>query len=422
MSEATRPIFTRLLSPYLFVPSCALLLAFGGPACSRTSPDGTGAAGASSRTAVIAAASGIASAQAAVSGSCDDGSVFGFEDTSSWKVSSGTLSLSTVHTQGASSLAINHPVNYTTIVSPLLSSSDPALAGIAVGSKFKFDILLPTTQPNPNWFGTMQMYMNAPSRGVYSQFLGQNELTGQSLNTFITETFAIPNNVATALQGSTYSDLTITIILNVPSSGTGVYLIDNLRVNGSNGSTSNVRPALGCVNKKSSTVFEALFGYTNENTDISTFPVGPNNMFSPGASGQGQLEDYQPISSPGAFAVLFNGNPLTWTFAGGCALASSQSPACPTTACSPACKQGQQCVGGHCVTECGDGLCAGDESCNTCPVDCGCAAGQVCTQNTCATPTQCGVDWQCGSGTSFGVSVDCGACPSGQTCNRHLCQ
>jgi hypothetical protein len=61
------------------------------------------------------------------------------------------------------------------------------------------------------------------------------------------------------------------------------------------------------------------------------------------------------------------------------------SPACPTTACSKACFRGQQCVGGECVTECGDGLCAGNENCDTCVADCACVAGQVCIRGQCAT-------------------------------------
>jgi hypothetical protein len=179
---------------------------------------------------------------------------------------------------------------------------------------------------------------------------------------------------------------------------------------------------LVCVNNKGSGQYEALFGYNNAGGALTHVPVGPNNQISPGPAGQGQVEDFLPIKVPGAFAVVFNGSPLTWTLAGGSAVASAQTPACATSSCSPACLQGEQCVGGRCVTECGDGLCAGDESCNTCPSDCACAAGQVCIRNGCATPAVCGLDWQCGADTSFGVNVDCGPCPNGGTCNNHVCQ
>jgi hypothetical protein len=189
------------------------------------------------------------------------------------------------------------------------------------------------------------------------------------------------------------------------------------------GSSTDVIPTIVCVDNKGNGQYEALFGYTNPNSDISTIPVGDNNRFYPGPAGLGQVEDFLPISSSGAFSVLFNGSSLTWALPGGCAEASSHSPACPPTACSPACKRGEQCVGSKCVTQGGDGLCAGDENCTSCPADCACAAGQVCLGYACATPMQCGGDgWQCGSGTSFGVNVDCGSCPNGRACNNHLCQ
>jgi hypothetical protein len=102
--------------------------------------------------------------------------------------------------------------------------------------------------------------------------------------------------------------------------------------------------------------------------------------------------------------------------------ASSASPACPTTACAPACRNGEQCVGGKCVATCGDGLCGGDEGCGTCPADCGCGTGKACVRNACVHPAQCGLEWQCGSGTSYGVALNCGACPAGLTCVNHFCQ
>jgi hypothetical protein len=180
-------------------------------------------------------------------------------------------------------------------------------------------------------------------------------------------------------------------------------------------------PDLICVANTAPGQYVALFGYNNASDALGRVTVGPNNQFSPGPAGQGQIEDFLPINSPGAFAVAFDGTPLTWTLAGGSAIASAQSPPCPSTACSPTCRRGEQCVGGQCVTECGDALCGGDETCNTCPRDCACQAGSVCVRNSCAKPVTCGVDWQCGSGTSFGVNVDCGACPGGGTCTNHVC-
>jgi hypothetical protein len=317
---------------------------------------------------------------------CANETILGFESAADWTVSSGAKSLSTVHTQGQFSLSVASPVNYTTLVSAPLNSSDTALAGLAVGTSFQIDVELPTQQPNPSWFGTLQMFISSPSRGVFNQYLGLVELTGTPLGVFQTFTFTIPNNVAIALAGQTYSDLTLTLALNVPSSGTGDYLFDNLRILGPNGSTTNIHPDTICVVPEASGRFEALFGYTNANTAARTFvPVGPNNQMSPTPVGQGQPQLFFPVM-PSGFAAISDGGALTWSLAGGCAVASAQSPACPTTPCAVGCRGGQQCVGGQCVTVCGDGVCAGLEDCDTCPADCACAASQVCLRGQCAAP------------------------------------
>src|SRR5262245_54782718 len=109
--------------------------------------------------------------------------VLGFEATAGWKVSSGTVTLSkTAHTQGAAALAVTAPQNYTTLVSNTLASGLAPLAGLTdAGATLQLDLQLPTSQPNPNYFGAVQLYINVPSRGVFNQFLGQSELTGQKV-------------------------------------------------------------------------------------------------------------------------------------------------------------------------------------------------------------------------------------------------
>ncbi len=189
------------------------------------------------------------------------------------------------------------------------------------------------------------------------------------------------------------------------------------------GGPTDVIPTLVCVKDKGGGQYEALFGYANPNESTSNIPVGADNKFFPGPVGRGQLEYFLPTTSSGAFSVHFDGSPLTWMLSGVCATASSQSATCPSNLCSPACRRGERCVGGRCATQCGDDLCGGDENCTTCPEDCACPTGMVCFGNTCATPVECGgASWQCGSGISFGVNVDCGECPNGGTCKRHICQ
>jgi hypothetical protein len=184
---------------------------------------------------------------------------------------------------------------------------------------------------------------------------------------------------------------------------------------------SQLAPTLTCVRQVSAGVFEALFGYTSPGPNREDIPVGADNGFSPAPVGRGQPSAFFPHTFDATFAVRFNGAPLTWTLAGHKVTASSSSPVCPTTACSPACGTGKTCVGGRCTPVCGDGLCALQEGCQTCSADCGCAAGETCFRDACGTPARCGIEWQCGSGVSFGVSVTCSACPAGQSCVAHEC-
>jgi hypothetical protein len=55
-------------------------------------------------------------------------------------------------------------------------------------------------------------------------------LTGQQLGTFQTYTLPVTSFVRTQLMGASYSDLTFTVALNAPSSASGTYVFDNLRV------------------------------------------------------------------------------------------------------------------------------------------------------------------------------------------------
>lgn len=183
---------------------------------------------------------------------------------------------------------------------------------------------------------------------------------------------------------------------------------------------TDLHPRVTCVTQQGGTSI-ALFGYVNDSFKRQRVAIGPNNAFSPAPIGRGQIQGFLIGSDEPAFATAFTGS-VTWTLPGGSATANAQSPACPTTTCSPACGTGETCLAGKCVTRCGDGLCAGEEGCDSCAADCTCGAGNVCYHNGCANPIQCGKDWQCGSGIAFGVAVDCGGCTGGTTCVNHVCK
>lgn len=81
------------------------------------------------------------------------------------------------------------------------------------------------------------------------------------------------------------------------------------------------------------------------------------------------------------------------------------------------------------IAHCGDGLCAGDETCTSCSADCGlcagCGDGSCGTTETCSScPGDCGVCTTCGDGfckadeTCLSCAPDCGKCPG---CGDHTC-
>ena len=167
------------------------------------------------------------SALASATGVAAPADVMGFETAGAWSTTTvgAVLAQSSTHSQGASSLSI-HPSNkngYTPIASVPLTT----LSGVS--TVLALDIMLPTQQPNPRWLGTVQMYLNCPSRSIFSQFLAQAELTGKPLNVWNTISFPLTNAQVSGLLSAGYSDLTITIMLNVQVPTTGSYFIDNLR-------------------------------------------------------------------------------------------------------------------------------------------------------------------------------------------------
>jgi len=150
--------------------------------------------------------------------------ILGFESTSDWTTTgAGTEALSTVHSEGNSSLAVQGH-GYSVITSKPLSS-----LGADVSSNVSLDFLLPAQQVNQWWYGSLQLFVTMPSKGIHNAYVGQQELTGLPLNVFNRVTFTLPPDLLTALHGA-YEDLQFSIGLNVPSGSPGNYLLDNLNV------------------------------------------------------------------------------------------------------------------------------------------------------------------------------------------------
>ena len=89
--------------------------------------------------------------------------VMGFETLDSWTPSSGTEALTTTRTQGAFAYALTAPVNFTFVNSASIESTTPNLQGLgAANSSFAVDFVIPTQQPNPFFFGSLQLLVSSP--------------------------------------------------------------------------------------------------------------------------------------------------------------------------------------------------------------------------------------------------------------------
>jgi hypothetical protein len=153
----------------------------------------------------------------------DPAAVLGFENTTSWSVTTGAKSSTTDRTQGAAALAVQN-FSYVELRSAQLSTLSGVTATLA------FDLKLPVS---PAW-GQAQMFVSIPSRNVYNAPVGQVALAGAPALVYRELTFTVPQAIVDALKQA-YSDLTFTIALNVPQTS-AAYKVDNLRFKG--GSTA----------------------------------------------------------------------------------------------------------------------------------------------------------------------------------------
>jgi hypothetical protein len=153
--------------------------------------------------------------------------VLGFEDVSKWNPASWdnspyTKVLSSDKTEGSSSTAFT--VNgYKSLTSAPLNQGDINGTGF-----IRWNMKVSAQQPNPWWAGQVQIMLNAPSRNLYSAWIGQVDLTNLPKGVWTEQLLPIPANVASALNGATYSDFTISLAINA-NSGSGPLQFDDLR-------------------------------------------------------------------------------------------------------------------------------------------------------------------------------------------------
>jgi hypothetical protein len=185
----------------------------------------------------------------------DSAAVLGFENPAYWAVSSGTKSASGVATQGASALGVSG-FWYTELTSLPLSN----LSGVS--STMSFDL---RPAADLSW-GLAQLYVDAPSRGVYMTYAGQVDLAGSVGGGYRTVTFNLPARVVRALGGGSYRDLRFKIAINAPRSESP-HTFDNLHF-GPGTAESRVTLAVTGV--------DDFLYVTVDGVRRKVFPVGPD--------------------------------------------------------------------------------------------------------------------------------------------------
>lgn len=149
--------------------------------------------------------------------------LLGFEDRSLWSSTSTNLVLRQMDTavQGRYSMGIReqgfHFIN-----------SVPLTGFPLQNNVVNLSVRLPENQPNSYWYGDIQMYVNAPSVGLYEQYVGYVGLTGLPLGQWQTITLTLPDNIYNALKAGTFNDLVIRLTANIPFGNTDTWLLDNL--------------------------------------------------------------------------------------------------------------------------------------------------------------------------------------------------
>lgn len=148
--------------------------------------------------------------------------VLGFESTADWTITSGSIATSTARSQGSFSIKASgvssaslKSVNMTTLSAPT--------------STLAFDIQLPTAQPNASYYGTIELHVNLPSKGIYDSFVGYKLLQPPfQKGSFQTIQFMIPDWIYQKLKTTTYSDLSWRFLISLPTGNSGIHF-DNLR-------------------------------------------------------------------------------------------------------------------------------------------------------------------------------------------------
>lgn len=103
---------------------------------------------------------------------------------------------------------------------------------------------------------------------------------------------------------------------------------------------------------------------------------------------------------------------------------SNYNPGNVETSPADSCEVSGEMVRACVVPKCGDGKCDGNqwnENCQSCPEDCGCAGGEICSNATCQ-KVECNNDGTCDSWENCGNCLEDCPCSFGKYCDDNTCK
>ncbi len=159
----------------------------------------------------------------------DTARVFGFESAADW-TSSASLAVVNQHSQGSHALRVSATSGSASVTSAAVSGPIETTSILAV------DLIVPHLQ-SPGWHGQAQLTLNAPSVGLYNEWIGSVAFPFP-YTTFQRIAFPLSSSVVQKLGGAV-TDLRATIAL---TGGAGDYLLDNLRFITADEAASPVAP------------------------------------------------------------------------------------------------------------------------------------------------------------------------------------
>jgi hypothetical protein len=248
----------------------------------------------------------------------EEQSTLSFEEAGQWQLEIGspaaTLTQSTTSSHGQQSLSVEPTGNGYAMVKNVLKLAQDGQPFSVVG----FDIWIDGSAESA------QLQINAPSAGVWAQYLGWRGLAGYPQRQFTRVEWEIPVEIQQALANSNYNDLEFWI--GVGGTTETTFLLDHFTL-GTETVGQAITPILTCVATEGEG-FVAFLGYENSSEEVVEIPVGFSNEVTPHDFVIAQPTTFQPGTHEAFFIVRFDDRGLRWRLGNGEVETQPDSTAC----------------------------------------------------------------------------------------------